>query len=62
MSIADGFDEDFPDLWDDDEFGLDYLDEEPCPECGGTGEVPDDGTNQGECEYCDGTGVWDGEW
>jgi RecJ-like exonuclease len=37
---------------DDDEY--DWL--KMCPECGGMGIVPDDGTNQGECDMCDGTG------
>ena len=32
---------------------------EICHECGGTGEVPDNGTNLGECEECNGTGELD---
>ena len=36
---------------DDDDDGL-----EQCHECGGMGIVPDDGTNQGECDTCDGAG------
>lgn len=30
-----------------------------CPACGGTGEVPDNGTNNGECDECCGTGVFE---
>lgn len=35
------------------------LDEEDneCPECGGTGEAPDNGTNMGECDECCGLGT-----
>lgn len=32
-------------------------DEVTCPACGGTGDAPDNGTNQGICDECDGTGV-----
>jgi hypothetical protein len=36
----------------------DYDDNgEPCSICGGSGTVPDNGTNMGECEECNGTGV-----
>lgn len=28
-----------------------------CDRCGGTGRVPDDGTNMGECDECNGEGV-----
>ena len=31
--------------------------ETECPICGGLGDVPDDGTNYGECDYCNGTGL-----
>ncbi len=49
MSVFDDPYEEFPDLWNDNDFAHEYLYEEPCPECGGTGEVPEDGTNQVEC-------------
>lgn len=29
-----------------------HDDEGYCPACGGTGEVPDNGTNMGECDEC----------
>ncbi len=32
-----------------------------CPDCDGSGEVPDNGTNCGECETCNGTGYVDYE-
>ena len=35
------------------------LEGDACPACGGTGEVPDNGTNFGECEDCNGTGELD---
>lgn len=43
----------------------DYPDEEygpwcelnPCPECDGNGDVPDDGYGDRTCPYCDGCGV-----
>lgn len=44
--------------WDgdyDDECDEEY--EEVCPDCGGARIVPDNGTNMGECETCNGTGV-----
>ena len=45
----------------DDDFEPDCDDEieQTCPECGGTGNVPDNGTNMGECETCCGTGVYE---
>lgn len=45
--------------WQNDYDGeADYSDD-TCPDCGGDGEVPDNGTNCGECDTCCGTGVVD---
>ena len=37
----------------DDEADIDHA----CEQCYGTGKAPDNGTNMGECEECNGTGV-----
>ena len=31
--------------------------DDDCPSCGGTGEAPDNGTNLGQCDDCNGTGM-----
>lgn len=36
---------------------LHFDDDLICPHCGGDGCVPDNGTNLGVCEECDGTGM-----
>lgn len=28
-----------------------------CPECEGTGDIPDDGYGDQTCRYCDGSGI-----
>lgn len=29
----------------------------PCPECEGTGDIPDDGYGDRTCRHCDGSGI-----
>lgn len=47
-----------PDERDEEDYA-DYhgADDEICPTCYGSGTAPDNGTNFGECEDCEGTGV-----
>lgn len=40
----------------DDDYDL-WCELHPCPNCSGTGDIPDDGYGDRTCQHCDGSGI-----